>query len=256
MSYERPYYNDRKMRPYLYYVVFGVSAGELTVSRERHHVDCFPEGLDFIQLKKPENEAYMNDLLGGALGNILRKANPELYERIMETRRWAVIRGEISQDSDLHYMRNAVGFVQALVESGAEGVLDLQTLSLFSSQEWTDKIFSPDFDPYAHAVILVSEGEKEGTFWLHTRGLRKFGRPDISMKQVPENETELCAQVVNQMIYYSALGAFFERPVKLHTSNGMTCVVNPVFIDDPENPDFNNSYYKISWHECVLESEE
>lgn len=253
MYYERPYYEDLNYHPFLFYVIFGVKDEELKVSRERHHVDEFPEGLDFLFLKKPENEEYMESFLGGTLGEILGENDPLLYKAAQETDHWAIIRGEVCKDSDLNYMRNAIGFVQALVEDGAVGVLDLLTFTLFSAEEWEKIIFEAEFTPYSHTVILESE-EEEGSIWLHTRGMRKFGRPDISMEKVPKRDVLNASQVVDQMIFYGALGVFFSKQVKLHTRSGMSCIVTPKFIEDMDNPDFNNSYYKILWSECQLEA--
>ena len=251
MSFERPHYEDLNYHPLLFYVIFGVNGDELNVSRERHHVDEFPDGLDLISYQKPEHQEYMTELIGGALGEILDAGNHALYEAIKNTEQWVIIRGEVQQDADLNYMRNAIGFVQALVETGAVGVLDLQTFMLYTPEEWTDIIFSKEFDPYAHVTILASAME-DGTFWLHTRGMRKFGRPDISMEGVAEDKVEHAAQVINQMIYYGALGVFFSKPTKLHTHIGPTYVVNPSFVEDFDNPDFNNSYYQIVWKDCSL----
>ena len=39
---EREYYQDIGYRPFLFYIVFGVSGEELEVSREKHHVDELP----------------------------------------------------------------------------------------------------------------------------------------------------------------------------------------------------------------------
>lgn len=249
MDYERPYYEDLNYHPLLFYVVFGVEDEELSVSRERHHVDEFPEGLDMIFYKKPEHSEYMSSMLEGTLGEILKEDNPVLYEAARNSDGWAVIRGEVVQDTDLNYMRNAIGFVQALVEKDAVGVLDLQTFKLFSSEEWTENFFSKEFDAYHHVVILASQME-DGSIWLHTRGMRKFGRPDMSLKNVTPEDVNHAAQVINQMIYYGALGVFFSQPTKLHTHTGRTYVVKTKFVEDFENPDFNNSYYEFSWKEC------
>jgi len=254
MGYERPYYEDLNYHPFLFYIVFGTDNKNLDVSRERHRVDELPDGLDFSLLKKPENDEYMDALIGGTLGKVLNDNYCSLYETIQKTDKWVVIRGEVQKDSDLHYLRNAIGIVQALVEKGAIGVLDLQTFTLYTPSEWTSKIFDSEFDPYSHVVILASEME-DGSIWLHTRGMRKFGRPDISMEKLSKNEVDKAAQVINQMIFYSVLGAFFSRPVKLHTHNGLACIVKPEFVEDLDNPDFNNSYFRISWDECELESE-
>lgn len=251
MNYERPYYEDLNYRPLLFYVIFGVKNEELDVSREKHHVDAFPEGLDFIFYNKSEHSEYMSSLIGGSLGDILKEDNSALYEAIQNTDTWAVIRGEVQNDADLDYMRNTIGFVQALLETGAIGVLDLQTFSLLTPEKWTDTIFSKEFNPYDHVVILASETEG-GSLWLHTRGMRKFGRPDISMEGVKNDAVDNAVQVVNQMIHYGALGTFFSRPTKFNIHTGLAFVVKPSFIDDMENPDFNNSYYRVLWEECEV----
>lgn len=253
MGYERPYYEDINYHPFLFYVIFGADKEHLSISRERHGVDEFPDGLDFSFLEKPENEEYMNAMLGGALGELLERNYVSLYEMIRKTDQWAVIRGEVQNDSDLNYMRNTIGFVQALAENSGIGVLDLQTFRLYTAKEWTGSIFSAEFNPNAHIVILTSVME-DASVWLHTRGMRKFGRPDFSIKNVSEIDVDFAVKVMDQLIFYGARGAFFPRPVKLHTQDGNTCIVKPELVDDPENPDFNNSYYEILWEECQRDS--
>lgn len=255
MEYERPYYEDIDYHPMIFYVIFGVNGEQLNVSRRIHHVDEFPEGLDLSFFKKDKSSKYMRDLIGGTLGRMLGEQNPIMYEAIKHSDNWAVIRGEVKEDSNLNYMRNVIGFVQALVEKDAIGVLDLQTFTLFTSEEWTDKIFKQEFNPNIHVTILVSQIE-DGTIWIHTRGMRKFGRPDISIKKVPKSEIDNAVQIINQMIFYGALGAFFNKIIKLHTQNRLTCIIRPEFIDDLENPDFNNSYYYILWDKCEILTEE
>ena len=43
---KRDYYQDIGYKPFLFYLVFGVSAEELEVSQKRHKVGELPEGLD------------------------------------------------------------------------------------------------------------------------------------------------------------------------------------------------------------------
>lgn len=254
MGYERPYYEDINYRPFLFYVVFGVDDLQLNVSRKQHRVYEFPEGLDCMLYDKATEGGYMNSLIGGALGKTLNMKYPELYQTVLKTDKWAVIRGEVQNDTSLNYMRNTIGFVQALAEKEAVGILDLQTFTLYTPQEWNKNIFELEFNPWSHVVILTSEME-DGSVWLHTRGLRKFGRPDVSMEGVPACDTENAAQVINQMIHYSVLGVFYSRPVKLHTHNRLTYILKPEFVDDIDNPDFNNSYYRLLWVDCETEPE-
>lgn len=251
----RPYYRDLNYRPFLFYVVFGVRPDPLEVSRQRHHVDELPAGLELVFFDRESSPDAMDSLLGGAMGRVLEAESPRLYRAARETGCWTILRGEARQDADLRYLRNAVGFVQALAEKGAAAVLDLLTLRLYAPDRWEKEVFSAPFDPFAHAVILSSSME-DGTVWLHTRGMCKFGRPDISLTGVPPEETVTAARVVNQMIFYGAQGLFFTGSARLHLSGGVSCVVAPEFVSDFDNLDFNNAYYRLDWTACRLETEE
>ncbi len=249
MGYERPYYQDSPFRPFIFYAVFGAVGGDLKVSRQRHRVDEFPEGLEMSLLERQKHGAYMDGLLSGTLGDVLRRSEPAIYEAGRAEDCWAVIRGEPQKDTNLGYLRNSIGFVQALLETGADGVMDLQTITLYTPEEWKRRIFEPELDPRAHVVILISEME-DGRLWLHTRGMRKFGRPDIGIENVPANETGPAGQIVDQMIYYSALGALFTKPAKLHAMDRVW-LVRPELTGSIDDPDFNNAHYCVRWNEVV-----
>lgn len=249
MEYERPYYEDTHTRPQLFYVIFGAKDRSLNVSRDRHHVDEVPEGVSYLLYRRARHEGTMASLIGDNLGTVLARERPELYEAVRHTETWAVVRGEAARDQDLHYLRNAIGLVEAAAEEGAVAVLDLQTVTLYTPQEWHDKIFGRDFDPFVHVTILASR-MGTGALWLHTRGMRKFGRPDVSLADVPPADVETAVQLINQMIYYGALGTFFSQPVRLHPRPGVTCGLDPVLVNDMNNPDFNNAFYRLSWPDC------
>ncbi|MFR3783098.1 MAG: hypothetical protein ACLTXR_04690 [Clostridia bacterium] len=123
------------------------------------------------------------------VGKILKEEQPELYEKIQKENIWAVINGEIMQDDNLKYLRNTIGIVQAFLDTGAIAVLDMQTFSLYSAEEFTEKIFSKDLDVYSHVKNLISKMEDKN-IWLHTRGLHKFGRPDVSIENIDESEVK------------------------------------------------------------------
>ena len=97
--------------------------------------------------------------------------------------------------------------------------------------------------------------EEGGTLWLHTRGMRKFGRPDVGMTGVPQEELARAKAVVDQMIFYGAQGAMFLRPAKLHTAAGEACTVHPELAGDSEDPDYNNDHYSLRWEVCEFETE-
>ncbi|MGN1120292.1 MAG: hypothetical protein ACI4Q4_08025, partial [Oscillospiraceae bacterium] len=225
-----------------------------TVSVERHGVSGFPEGLEFRMLHRGEHGDYMDSLMCGAYGEMLEQENAALYEKIRRAERWVLVSGEIQQDDTLEYFKSCIGIVQAICENGAEGVLDLQTITLYSPQDWHDKVFAADFEPVKATIIMASR--TDNGLWLHTRGMRKFGRPDIGIEGIPENDLQTAAEIAEQMIRYSAMGAVFTQGAVFCISGGRSYSVNPEFVPDFDNDDFNNAYYRIKWAECSLRPDE
>ncbi|MGN0700889.1 MAG: hypothetical protein ACI4J8_07810 [Oscillospiraceae bacterium] len=255
MNFERPYYIDIGMRPMLFYIIFGVNDQNTVISRERHRVDAAPEGLEFQLLNREQHGDYIDSLLSSVYGEVLREKKPELFDRVKECSGWTILRGELAEDSSLDYLRNTIGFVQAFCENGGVGVLDLQTISLYSPEEWNDRFFSADFDPIEHTVFMVSRAENNLAF-VHTRGMRKFGRPDIGIENIPWEEVDDAALVAEQMVRYGAMGAVFTDGAVFCISGGKRYSVNPEFVPDFDNDDYNNAFYKVDWTQCELTFED
>lgn len=241
---ERKYYKDIGYKPFLFFMVFGVNGGQLEVSRSKHKVDGFPEGLDIVSLNRTEHSEYLDGLLGGDIGKVLKEADSELYETCVKSEDVAVIRGQIEDDSTLDYMINVIGIIEAFIDKGAVGVLDLPTFTMYSPKKWTERFFDKEVNAQNHVLIMFSDDD-DGC-WIHTRGMCEFGRPDIGISNVPEDKIEDYKQVVDQMIFYGGQGLFFEDKVKLHTYNGKTFLVDPEFVDDFDNDDYNNAYYDVT----------
>ena len=68
---ERKYYNDIDYKPFLFYVVFGVSEENMQVSKSKHHVDEVPAGIDIRCLDRKDNNDYIENFFQGLSGNIL-----------------------------------------------------------------------------------------------------------------------------------------------------------------------------------------
>ena len=244
MSNERQYYEDIGYKPFLFYVVFGVSGDELEVSKTKHNVDGMPEGLEIVSLARPEHSEYIDGLIGGGIGELLKKADSALYDTCKTAEKAVIIRGQIVNDSTLDYMRNVIGICEAFIDKGAKGILDLQTFTLYSPGEWTSRFFGKDVNAQNHVLIMFSK-EKDG-YWIHTRGMAEFGRPDYGISKVPEDKLEDYKQVVDQMVFYGGQGIIFKGKAKLHTFNGKAFEVATEFVNDFENDDYNNAYYNVT----------
>ncbi len=251
-SYARLYYQDTGRRPYLYYAVIGIDGeAELEISRSRHRVDEVPAGLVIKAFRRSEHAAEMDQLLGGALGRVLENQDRALYEKAKAGETWLILQGEVQKDDTLDYLRNAVGIVQAALDMGADAVLDLHALRLISPQGWKP-FFDPPFSPWEHVAFLWSPME-DGSFWLHTRGMLKFGRPDIGLEGVPQSEQGRAMDIFKQMVFYGAQGAAFTQNTRLHISEHTACMLHPELTGEMDDPDYNNEHYQMTWADCRFE---
>lgn len=240
---ERKHFKDINYKPFIFLVIFGAAGDKLQVSASRHHVDGFPEGLEMHGLNRDEHAEYIDGFLSGTLGDVLSAQDPETFAKCSKAHDCVIIKGEIAKDDTLDYMRNLIGIVKAFFDQGAAGVLDSSTFTLYSDESWTDKFFEKEVNAQNHAVII--ESEEDGGTWLHTRGLLAFGRPDLSMHAKDDEGAEECRQVMNQMIFYSGEGVFFDGEFNIHPQDGKTYKIRSEFIEDFDNDDYNNAYCNV-----------
>jgi hypothetical protein len=88
--------------------------------------------------------------------------------------------------------------------------------------------------------------EEGGTEWIFTRGMRKFGRPDISVHGVAERYREAVIKMCNRFIEFLAYGGDIPdgREIRINgLPEGMVCRRRGDF----EDPDFNNIHAEIVW---------
>jgi hypothetical protein len=92
----------------------------------------------------------------------------------------------------------------------------------------------------------MRDGEDQlGRSWVHTRGMRKFGRPDISLRNVPDRDIDRAGQLCERLADMQALGAHFVDGQSLE-AEGLPGLVAKLG-GDLEHPDFNNTYVEFRW---------
>ncbi|MBU5439162.1 hypothetical protein KQI42_14160 [Tissierella sp. MSJ-40] len=245
MNWERPYYK-KSYNPFVFFVVFGVTNDNLKISRSKHRVEEIPKGLEIQKYSKYEHKEYIEGFYQDYLGKYLEEKSGDLYKNVSGAEHCLVIRGEIEDDFTLSYIRNIIGIIQCLCEEGAIAVLDLQTFNWYSDSEWGSIFFNNDeFNPFHHVVILCSQIDDKN-YWLHTRGMRKFGRPDISVINVLKDDIKPSSHVINQIIHYQAYGAIMSEHVKINIQEH-NYTIDGTYTEDFENYDFNNAFYVFDW---------
>jgi hypothetical protein len=236
-SWERPHYAEGGGVPFLLYYVFGRFDGGLELSRERYRVSGVPAGIQILQVDPGQ-------VLEGPMAELL-EAEGDLAAAVRAAPHCLMLVGGVEDAATLDYLRDVIGIITCALDAGGVAVLDAFQLRWWSKSSWRETLFdAPALRPLDHVALLSSE--EEGGLWLHTRGMRKFGRPDLSVRRVPEALVEPIVDLLTRFVSFMAQGALIPegQEIKMKTlPSGMTCHHG----GDLEDDDFNNVHVEIRW---------
>jgi hypothetical protein len=153
----------------------------------------------------------------------------------------------LADQGDLNYLRDAVGLLTFLLDHGGIVVYDPWMFHWWEPGEWRDHVFRPGGAVARHhVVILTSEEPGDASLtWFHTRGMRKFGRPDLSLHGVPPQYRDAVIDLFERFIELQAFGGVIAEGQEIcrkRLPEGMTCR----HAGDVDDPDFNNAHVEIS----------
>ncbi|KJV35359.1 hypothetical protein [Luteibacter yeojuensis] len=243
----RPYWQPSDESGVLLFFVFGSFAEDVAIPAMKYGSPGLPEGVEMQRMQNVVLSKWEGYPLAGALGELLREDNPEAFKQAKHAPHVMVIRGRFPDRDDLGYLRDTLGVVAGLTDVGGSVVVDPQILTLFGAPEWREHYLIKGGAPTRHHVlILCSPEETKGRSWIRTRGMRKFGRPDVSITNVPDREIDRVGALAERFVDLGALGAHFEDGQVVEVdgvAGGLT-----VHLDGDENdPRFNNSHAAIRW---------
>jgi hypothetical protein len=105
------------------------------------------------------------------------------------------------------YLASAVGAVDSLFRQGALAVLDMNAIVLQSADEWRARVVDDVLQPLQFTATYWWSEESGNGEWWRTRGMLTFGRPDISLRQVPPSARGSAQELIERLVTRQALGA-------------------------------------------------
>ena len=234
-DWERPLYEAGGGDASVLFVVFGPKPEPLRVTSLAHRVVPMDLSLE-LEYQDPQVAA---GLLDSPFGATMLQGWEGDEPSVLTADGCMVMRAEVPDPKDLRYLRNCVGVVTAILEAGGRAAANLQSLGMFTPEQWRGVIFAPD-KPQPRLHVNVFHGEEDaGTVWLHTRGLRAFGRPDLSIRNVPQDAMPAASELCNRLIESQAFGRVIpDGPIE-----GMVAHTTGSF----EDPDFDNVHIELVW---------
>ena len=245
-NWPRQHYEPGGGNPFLFYVVFGAAVKDLKLSRSKYRCDEVSPGLELLLYGPDSHPDVLDQFRSGYLWEELQESEPALQKAIGTQQQCVIIRGTLPDEPSLNYFRNTIGLVTCLLDHGGIGIYDPQSFKWWSSECWRKEVFEPAKPlPREHVVILVSE-ESDGTCWFHTRGLRKFGRPDLSIHDVSPQYHGAVVDLFNRFIELQAFGGVIPEGQMVRMKSlpaGMSCIHS----GSEGDPDFNNVHVQVIW---------
>ena len=240
-DWQRSHYQPGNSQALVYFVVYGEFTNDVNISRSKYRTAGLPEGFSLGKVKQKENSPL--PFAESEFGKVVKSA--ALYERVQQAPECMVLRGEIPDPPNLNYLRDAIGAVTFFVDHGGIAVCDPQQFELYDAEHWRCDIFeSGATNLLKHVKILYSD-EPDGR-WYHTRGLRKFARPDLSVRGVPRKSSEAVIGLCNRLIRMQALGGQIPEGQEIRMASlpsGLSCHHG----GNLDDPDFNNVHVEILW---------
>lgn len=247
IDWPRPHYRGPGGRPFLFYVVYGSFPQMPALDRAKYRSNGPVPGLQLSHYGRDKQPDVLDGFRQGYLWDELKRHDPALAEVVAAADECMILRGELEDRGDLNYLRDTVGLLTFLLDHGGVCVYDPWMFRWWQPAAWKELIFqSGGAVPRQHVIILTSEEQEDASLrWFHTRGMRKFGRPDLSVHGVPPPHHVAVIDLCNRFIEFQACGGIIEegQAIRMKTLPGcMTCR----HAGDVDDPDFNNVHVEIT----------
>jgi len=245
-DWSRPHWTRDEAKAMLLYFVFGTFAAEPKLDLSAHGSQGLLQGVEIMRIPKDRLAHWEGHPLRGALGEILREGNPAAFEAARKAPECLMLRGELADADSLAYLRDTLGVVAALLDAGGGAVVDPQILEIFTADEWRARYADEAIAAARNHVLILCQDDTNGGAWVKTRGMRKFARPDISIRRVPQSEVQRAGAVASRLVELGVRGMRFGdgSVVEADGLPGGLRVTRGGSLDDPE---FNNTHLELIW---------
>ncbi|MGH8152589.1 MAG: hypothetical protein ACREPF_07630 [Rhodanobacteraceae bacterium] len=242
----RPRWSRDEAKAMMLYFVFGQFAEQPELDLSKHGSEGLPRGMEMRRIPKAMLAHWEGHPLRGVLGGILRDGNPEAFEAARKAPECLMLRGELPDSDSLAYLRDALGVVAALLDAGGVAVVDPQILEIFSADDWRKRYAGADLAMPRNHVAILCQDDDTGKAWIKTRGMRKFARPDVSIRQVPQDDVQRAGAVAARLVDMQARGMRFGEGSTVDV-DGLSDGLRVTRGGSLEDPEFNNTHLGLVW---------
>ena len=245
-AWQRPHWHASDEEILLQFYVFGTFEA-VRVPSAQYGSPGLPAGITATNHHHAELRVWEGYPLKGALGRMFKDDAPQAYQHALDAPEVMVVRGALKDSQATGYLRDTLGVLAGMLDIGGVAILDPQILSLLDADAWRRKYLIADGAPIRHHLLILRDDDAQpGHAWVHTRGMRKFGRPDVSIRQVPDAEVDRAGALCERLVELQALGAHFSEG-QAFDIEGLPAGVVAHMAGGLDDPAFNNTYVQFDW---------
>ncbi|MBI4567692.1 MAG: DUF2314 domain-containing protein [Planctomycetes bacterium] len=109
-------------------------------------------------------------------------------------------------DRRLSYYQVMVHVVDALADLADGVIFDISRETIWGGAAWRREVMEAgEFEIDAH-LRIEAVAEPDGSTWVHSHGMPVFGCPDLEVRGVPAEQTELASWTISTLAQRMALG--------------------------------------------------
>ena len=180
----RPHHVPSASKASLFYLVFGEPPAQLNVKRAIHHVDELPPQLQVSIHGRGDDPAWFDGWLSAPVGAEIPLVFGDDAQGVYRADKVGAVRATFDDPASLAYLRNTVGVVSAIAEAGAVAIFDVAALTWWRPAEWRRR-FVDRSEFFIGDHIFTAVAQDADGLSMQTRGMGKFGRPELLVRHLP-----------------------------------------------------------------------
>lgn len=251
VSWHRPHFSPGGANPRVSLVVYGEFENLDFIPPPGYRTAGIPEGVGLIRENRYQNAEAAEKLWSRKLWELGARRKPrgaKLAERAPEA---LLFYGEVSNPESLDYLRDLVGFVMYLLESGGTVAYALPTVMFWMREEWEAALFAPNAPVPTRHVEVVETPEDDGSHMYQTLGMQIFGRPELCVRWAGRRYESALVTLLKKYIEFQAYGGALRQGEKVR-SFGLPEGGRARYVSNPNDPTAPEQVVEFVWPEGVL----
>ena len=207
-TWSRSQYQALPLQQLHYFVIFGdIDESLPPLDSLRYRSTGLPDGIELEFASREESPELWGQFQKGSAWEAFCETSATIVNAIQNSPTCVIARGQIADSDNFQPLGNLIGIITSLLDSGGIVVYDVLTATWFDSLGWKMSVFEPGLEGLAKLVAIEQESENDRESWIYTRGMRRFARPDVSFRSVPNNATAEAELLVEFLTYSMMDGA-------------------------------------------------